>query len=280
MADQSRKTLSGATGKALANEVKRMRAAQEAQQADRWKDSYQRYREARDLVMKQEYFDWGGPLYFQEDPQVLFAALYTPFQLERFLLLGGCICLDATLYVYTFLPLQLFVLLWHSISARTRRLEPGSKAHRTHFRIHPRHVTTVVNAAVLAVTTIALTYIDEQTVEDVLLAPQRNKMIGVHIVVLMELVRWCDGVLLKAGTFQHCSTLQLAHEPSNWVHLYKGMTSVGAFNYGATKVCEVEKDGTSTSVGLNRQYLPQLATLVVMHAVITILHSIILFLGG
>jgi hypothetical protein len=36
-----------------------------------------------------------------------------------------------------------------------------------------------------------------KVVEDLLLAPQRNHMIGVHIVVMMELVRWFDGVLLR-----------------------------------------------------------------------------------
>ena len=35
--------------------------------------------------------------------------------------------------------------------------------------------------------------------EDLLLAPQRNHMIGVHIVVLMDLVRWCDDVFVKVS---------------------------------------------------------------------------------
>ena len=197
MAETSSKTLSGATGKALAEEIKKMReegGLSNSDEGGRLYESYHRYREARDLLLKQEYFDWSGPLYFQDDPQVLFAALYAPFQLERFLLLGISICLDCLLYVYTFLPLQLATLSWYSIAARVcPRRRTGRKA----FHIYPRHITTIVNAAVLATATVLLTLIDDQAVEGILLAPQRNHMIGVHIVVIMEVVRWFDSVLLQ-----------------------------------------------------------------------------------
>ena len=59
---------------------------------------------------------------------MLFAALSAPAQLERFLFLGSCICLDCLLYVYTFLPLQLSVLLWEGTAGRLLRGSPSGKA--------------------------------------------------------------------------------------------------------------------------------------------------------
>jgi hypothetical protein len=170
MERRGNKTISGATGKILAMEIKRMRAQEDNDDLvsqERWKDRYQKYRETRDLVLKQEYFDWSGPLYFQEDPRVLFAALYAPFQLERFLLLGSCICLDCLLYVYTFLPLQLIVLCWHSMSGYMRRSIHASDQWGN-YHIYPRHVITVVNAFVLLVAALFLTVIDYQVVLHVL----------------------------------------------------------------------------------------------------------------
>lgn len=41
--------------------------------------------------------------------------LSVPYQLEKLLLFGFCICLDSFLYTFTILPIRILIALWHSV---------------------------------------------------------------------------------------------------------------------------------------------------------------------
>jgi hypothetical protein len=145
-------------------------------------------------MAQKNYFDWEGPLPYLEDPLIIFAAFRAPVQMERFLFLGVWLCFDTLLYTFTFLPLRLVHFCFHSTKVC---LTEGI----SRVVIYPRHIVAVADMLMLVFGFATLMMVDESLLVHILLAPQKKNMLGVHIIVLLEILGWFDKVLVKIGRF-------------------------------------------------------------------------------
>jgi hypothetical protein len=209
---------------------------------------------------QKNYFDWEGPLPYLEDPLIIFAAFRAPVQMERFLLLGVWLCFDTLLYTFTFLPLRLVHFCFHSTYV-------GLTEGLGRVIVYPRHIVAVADMLVLVIGFTTLMMVDESLLVHILLAPQKKNMLGVHIIVLLEILRWFDATLLKIGRFANGAFYHAAASYAN-----------SAKNSEEPPSASLQTDsGSNQGAQLKMQRWWLLLTFIISTGYVA-LHSVVLFL--